>query len=79
MLKRLLIISLIVLSVSACATTKAAQDPLFSLKRVTIIERSDGMTEKVEKEFERVTKEEFNLLTEAEKVAWAILKKQLGL
>jgi hypothetical protein len=68
----------IVLLVAGCATLPA-KDPTFSLKKVTIIERSDGTTLQVHREFERVTEAEYEMLSEAEKILWKIIKKQVGL
>jgi hypothetical protein len=70
---------LIVLLLTGCATVTPQKDTTFMLEKLTIIERSDGTTLQVQREFKRVTQAEFDLLTEAERAAWKLLKKQVGL
>ncbi len=67
----------IVLLVVGCAGAPVKQDPTFALQEVTITEKwSDGQ---IEKKFVRVTKKELDRLSEAEKILWQIIKKQVGL
>jgi hypothetical protein len=69
----------IILLLTGCATVTPQKDATFMLEKLTIIERSDGTTLQVQREFKRVSQAEFDLLTEAEKIAWKLLKKQVGL
>jgi hypothetical protein len=62
-----------------CATVAPQKDATFRLEKLTVVERSDGTTAEVRREFKRVSQAEFDLLTEAEKIAWKLLKKQIGL
>lgn len=77
-MKKLLCI-LLLLSGCAYLQPKPVQDPTFRLETLTIVERSDGTTLQVQREFKRVTQAEFDLLSEAEKMAWNLLKRQVGL
>lgn len=69
----------IVLCCLVGCVTLPSKDPTFALKKVTIIERADGTTLQVQKEFDRVTEKEFNMLSDLEKAAWRLLKRQVGL
>lgn len=74
----LLRIILLSVMVVGCAVLPA-KDPTFALKKVTIVERADGTTLQVQREFERVTEQEYELLSDIEKMAWKLLKRQVGL
>ncbi len=79
MKKIILCLTIVLLTGCAYLQKKPPTDPTFSLQKVTITERSDGSTLQVQKEFQRVAKEEFDLLSEIEKAAWNLVKKQVGL
>ncbi len=79
MKKIILCLTFVLLTGCAYLQPKPPADPTFSLQKVTITERSDGTTLQVQKEFTRVSKEEFDLLSVMEKAAWNLVKKQLGL